>query len=181
MDFLEARDQGLWNGIQSIRRPWLDAVAVAISGLGHPLVLTVLVVALLAYLCRQRRHRTGALVALTFAGGIGLLIVLRTLIDRERPQVYRNPLEEPALTPSFPSERAFLATIVYLTIALVLGSRWPRWRRTLFLIGVGLAGAIGLTRLYIGVCFPTDVLAGWFGGLAWVLICRWAGERWVEH
>ena len=58
-------------------------------------------------------------------GGIGLLIAVRALVERERPQVFRNPLEEPAATPSFPSERTFLATIVYLMVPLVLAARFP--------------------------------------------------------
>jgi undecaprenyl-diphosphatase len=180
MDFLEARDQGLWNGIQSVRHPWLDDIAVAVTFFSHPLVLTVVVVLTLALLCRQRRHWTGALLAFAFVGGIGLLITVRSLVERERPQVYRNPLEEPATTPSFPSERAFLATIVYLMVPLVLGARLSsKWRERLVIAGGALAFAIGLSRIYIGVCFPTDVLAGWFGALAWVLTCQAIGEKWA--
>lgn len=173
MDFLEALDQGLWNGIQAHRQPGLDAVMLAFSFLGSPLVLTMGVVTTLVILCLQRRHHTGAVLAATFVVGIGVLAAVRELVGRERPQIFRDALEAVAATPCFPSERAFLATIVYLSTALALGGsrRWP------LVAASGVVLLIGVSRAYLGVCFPSDVVGGWVGGAAWLLACRLADEQ----
>jgi undecaprenyl-diphosphatase len=174
MDFLEARDQGIWNFLQTHRQPWLDPMMAVFSFLGSPLVLTLLVVVGLAVLCVRRRHRTGTVLAAAFVGGIGVLIGVRELVGRVRP---RSPLEEAAETPCFPSERAFLATVVCLGLVLLLapGKRWP------LVAAGGLVFLIGISRAYIGVCYPSDVVGGWMGGLAWVLACQMAGEKWTRQ
>jgi undecaprenyl-diphosphatase len=74
-------------------------------------------------------------------------------------------------SPSFPSGHAMMSAVIYLTLGTLLAQLCPRWRERTYVLTVAgvLAVLIGLTRLYLGVHYPTDVLAGWTVGLAWAL------------
>jgi undecaprenyl-diphosphatase len=181
MDYLEARDQGLWNFIQAHRVPWLDHFLWIAGFLGHPLFVLVFSLCTAVFLCSRRRWPAACQVALVLAGGYVLLMLVRNTVGRERPSVFRNPLEESAPTPSFPSERTFLATILFLTLAHLFGSGLGKKPRRRWMVTAGaLAFLVGVSRMYVGVCYPTDVLAGWLGGLAWVLFCQAVVEKWTK-
>jgi undecaprenyl-diphosphatase len=146
----------------------------AVSTLGNPLLLIAVVVFLAGFLFLRRRLRAGSFVAVAFAGGFLLLLAIRGLVGRERPEVHVNPLEESAATPSFPSERALLAAVAYLPAALALGAGMRSPRRQFLLAAASLLVLlIGVSRLYAGVCYPSDVLAGWLAGLTWVLFVQY--------
>lgn len=74
-----------------------------------------------------------------------------------------------------------LAAVVYLTLGSLLAASIPRKRLKIYVTAVAmvLAGIVGLSRIYLGVGYPTDVLAGWMAGVAWALVC-WVAVRWLQ-
>jgi undecaprenyl-diphosphatase len=155
----------------------LENVMHDLSALGGQTVLTLVVIFAVGLLLSFRRYRTAAFVVATALGGYLLSVGLKVLVDRQRPpggliQVSGN---------SFPSGHSMLSAIIYLTLALIVSTVILRWRVRLYVIGSALVlvGLIGISRLYLGVHYLTDVAAGWLLGLAWAILCRWVEKRWV--
>jgi undecaprenyl-diphosphatase len=122
------------------------------------------------FLLLVRRWRTLALVVGSTLGGTLVNALLKRLFARPRPTVVPHLTE--VMTESFPSGHAMLSAIVYLTLGALLAQLVQRRRLKAYLVGValGLTLLIGLTRVYLGVHYPTDVLGGWMAGLGWALV-----------
>jgi undecaprenyl-diphosphatase len=113
-------------------------------------------------------------------GGRMLVSTLTKLgFDRPRPDLVPHATQ--VYTASFPSAHAMMAAITYLTLGALLARVQPRLRLKLYLIGLATALTlmIGFSRIYLGVHWPTDVLAGWALGAAWALAC-WALALWLQ-
>jgi undecaprenyl-diphosphatase len=159
---------------------WLFEVARDITALGSRSVILLVVLAVLGYLGLQRRWGQLWLVAIAAAGGGAVSTVLKELVGRPRPPL-ASPLAA-AGSSSFPSGHAMLAAAVYLTLGVLLaGIARPR-RVKVYVLAVAslLVVLVGLSRIYLGVHYPTDVLAGWVGGLAWALVC-WLVARALQR
>jgi len=179
MEFLESFDQAFWNLLQAKRQPWLDPVLVVIGVLAMPAVLAALtgVVALIAVY--RRRFAEAGLVVASYLGSLLLAVLLAWTIERPPPDVKVRPLEDPLTTSSFPSRETMVATATYSALALalrpVLGLR-----RAAPVAALALVGLVVVCRAFVGSNYPSDVLAGVLGGLAWVMICTMLVERWLE-
>lgn len=149
---------------------WLAEAARDVTALGSGAVLALVVSAVGGFLVLVRRWRTLALVVGSTVGGVVVNTLLKSLFARPRPTVV--PHLTYVLTESFPSGHAMLSAIVYLTLGALLAQlveqHWPR----AYLVGVALTLTllVGVTRVYLGVHYPTDVLGGWMAGLAWALL-----------
>ena len=165
--------------IRSLRTPgapavplgpsWLPPVTRNVTALGSVPVLLLVVVAVAGFLALARLWRHLALVLGASAGGLLLMVVLKRAFDRPRPTVVPPLMLE--TTASFPSGHAMMSAVVYLTLGTLVAQLCSRWRERVYVITVAgvLTVLIGLTRLYLGVHYPTDVLGGWSVGLAWAL------------
>lgn len=155
---------------------WLAEAALDWTSLGSTAVVTIVVIAVLGFLLLTRRHGTAALVLASSVGGAILSNVLKQGFDRPRPDLVPELTRH--LNPSFPSGHAMTAAVVYLTLAALVATTLKRRREKLYVIGVALSLTllVGLTRIYLGVHYPTDVLAGWCVGASWAVIC-WAIAR----
>jgi undecaprenyl-diphosphatase len=148
---------------------WLPAATRNLTALGSVPVLLLVVLAVAGFLALARLWRHLLLVLGASGGGLLLMVALKAVFDRPRPQVV------PPLTletsPSFPSGHAMMSAVIYLTLGTLLAQLCPRWPERVYVITVagGLTLIIGLTRLYLGVHYPSDVLGGWSVGLAWAL------------
>jgi undecaprenyl-diphosphatase len=113
-------------------------------------------------------------------GGVALNSLLKVSFARPRPELVAPAVR--VYTASFPSGHAAISAITYLTLAALLSRTTTSWRiRSYFItIGVLLTFVIGLSRVYLGVHYPTDVLAGWCVGTAWALGC-WAVMLWLQR
>lgn len=155
-------------------RPLVRDVARAFTFLGEGPVLILISVAVAAWLLWRGSPRSGlVLVAVTLAG--------RALIDAQKYGIRRLRPEDlehlvPVSSPAFPSAHAGNSMIVCLTIALVL-ARGTGWRRPAIAAGVALALLVGLSRVVLGVHWPSDVAGGWAFGLLWVLLALPWAER----
>ena len=131
------------------------------------------------YLLLKRGYSAAALVVLSTAGGYGLSAWLKGLVARERPEVV--PHLSQVTSNSFPSGHAMLASIVYLTLGALLAQEAARKREKIYIIQAALlvVVAIGVSRVLLGVHYPTDVIAGWGAGTAWALVC-WSVAYWLK-
>jgi undecaprenyl-diphosphatase len=113
-------------------------------------------------------------------GGLLLSTVLKERFDRPRPDVV--PHKSHVMTSSFPSGHSLNSAVVYLTLGSLLAGLSQQRRLRLYFFGVALllTFLVGVSRVYMGVHYPTDVLAGWFAGLAWALSCSLAA-RWLRR
>jgi len=175
--------------LRALRRPddpatpigprWLRIAALDVTGLGSASVLGLSVAAVVGYLLLQRMHRTALFVLAASVGGWLLNNGLKSIFQRPRPDIVPHLNE--VMTMSFPSGHAMTSAAVYLTLGAMLMRLSARRITKIYCMGVAMTATIliGLTRVYLGVHYPTDVLAGWLIGLSWALLC-WMLERVLE-
>jgi undecaprenyl-diphosphatase len=159
---------------------WLPGAAVDITALGSAVVLGLAVAGVVGFLLLQGSWRSALFVAVASSGGWLLNHALKILFARPRPDVVPHLRE--VVTLSFPSGHAMTSAAVYLTLG-ALTMRIAKRRLTKFYcmsVAMLLTGLVGASRVYLGVHYPTDVLAGWLLGLSWALLC-WLAERALER
>jgi undecaprenyl-diphosphatase len=159
---------------------WLIEGARDASALGGYTVLTILVTVVFAYLIIVKQRANAVLLVSAVVSGTILSNVLKAVFDRPRPEL--TGIVE-VFTPSFPSGHSLVSAVTYLTLAAILAAGTKSMALRIFY--VVLAGCltllIGITRVYLGVHFPTDVFAGWCLGSAWALLCFIAANLIQEH
>jgi len=121
-----------------------------------------------------------AIVLLAVFGGFTVAMVLKAGFGRPRPELV--PHGSYVYTASFPSGHSMLSAITYLTLGFLLARTHEHRRTKLYIMAVTLliTGLVGVSRIYLGVHWPTDVLAGWAAGAAWALLW-WLTVRWLQH
>jgi undecaprenyl-diphosphatase len=156
---------------------WLTEMARDISALGGATVIILLAVVVSGHLLLRHQWRRVLLLAVTIAGGHALSHTLKNVYGRERPDVV--PHLAVVNSHSFPSGHSLSSSVVYLTMGALLAQAATRRREKLYImtIAFGLTGIIGLSRVFLGVHYPTDVLAGWSAGTAWALACWLVATR----
>lgn len=156
---------------QPIGPAWVANALMDLTALGGPTVLGLVVLAVIGFLALQARYRTAFLVFVTAASGETVGYAMKSLFARPRPTLVPHLRE--AFSSSFPSGHAMQSAIVYLTLGAML-MRIAEGRLTkIYCIGIAmtLTFLVGLSRVYLGVHYPTDVLAGWIVGLFWASLC----------
>lgn len=176
--------------IRALRKPenprepigpaWLLSGALDITALGSPTVLGLVVLAVTGYLLLHGLYRTGAFVFVASCGGWLLNWALKLAFDRPRPSLVPH-LREVASS-SFPSGHALTSAAVYLTLGTLLMRLAQGRLAKFYCIAVAMLATllVGASRVFLGVHYPTDVLAGWLIGLSWALMC-WMIERVLER
>ena len=159
---------------------WLRFAALDVTALGSASVLGLVVAGVAGFLILQGLRRTAVMVLVASAGGWLLNSLLKELFQRPRPTVVPHLSEVMSL--SFPSGHAMTSAAVYLTLGALLMHVADRPATKIYSMTCAmlLAGLVGVTRVYLGVHYPTDVLAGWLVGLSWALLC-WLAERAIER
>ena len=151
-----------------------------ITALGGLTVLSLFVVVVLGYLLFARLFSAAALVAVATVGGLVLSFVFKRLTDRPRPALIEHLSY--TTSSSFPSGHSMMSAVVYLTLGSLMARLVTQQRRKLYFLFVALmlTFLVGVSRVYMGVHWPTDVLAGWTAGLAWGILC-WLVARYLQH
>ncbi|MCZ4344432.1 phosphatase PAP2 family protein [Devosia neptuniae] len=149
---------------------WLHEMVRDITALGSFSLLGLIVVGVCIYLLLARMRAEALLVVTSVVGGTILSTLLKMGYNRPRPDL--TTMSE-QFTASFPSGHAMLSAVTFLTLGAVLSRFAPTRPLRFFTIGMAvlLTLMVGLSRLYMGVHYPSDVLAGWCLGAAWALIC----------
>ncbi len=150
---------------------WVREAGMDLTALGSLVVLGIVTALATGFLLLQRRRRYALLVLAAVLGGQALNSGLKQYFDRDRPNIVPHLRE--VSTPSFPSGHATLSAVTYLTLGVLLAEGLQRRAAKLYVILVALllTFLVGASRVYLGVHYPTDVLAGWASGLAWALLC----------
>lgn len=147
--------------------PWLEEAAAEITALGGYPVIVLAVLIVVGLLLVTRRY--GPAIYTVLSVGVGSLLshVLKLLYERPRPNLVEHL--DVVHTASFPSGHAMVGTVAYLTLAALVTRFFDDLRVRIYVVAVALAMAmlIGLTRVYLGVHWPSDVAAGWALGTAW--------------
>jgi undecaprenyl-diphosphatase len=159
---------------------WLPDAVRDLTGMASAIVLIVLALLILGYLCITRRYAAAALVAIATAGGEGLNTLLKDSFERPRPTITSHLVE--VKTSSFPSGHSMAASIFYLTMGALLAQTAKRRREKIYIMSAAILLTLltGVSRVYLGVHYPTDVLAGWSAGAAWAILC-WFVARWFDR
>lgn len=149
--------------------PGFDALMLLASRLGGVTVMVPLAVGTALFLWARQRRAQAWFLALSVGGACALNLGAKAVFGRTRPDLWLSIAPETDY--SFPSGHSMLSMSVIASLLLLLWqSRAPRWVQVLAtLAGVAFVGWVGLSRLYLGVHFPSDVLAGWCASLAWVV------------
>lgn len=183
-DYLPLEDKIL----QSFRQPgtdlplgpeWVSSGVRDLTAMGGAVVIILLTLMITGYLFLTRRHAAAVLLLVATAGGQVMNATLKHLFGRERPEATLHLVEVRSL--SFPSGHSMAASIFYLTTGALLTQTAKRRREKIYLIAAVLLVTvlIGFSRVYLGVHYPTDVVAGWCAGTVWALLC-WAVARWMR-
>jgi undecaprenyl-diphosphatase len=151
--------------------PAFQAAVMHISALGSGAVAALVVVIATLFCALAGRWRYAILMIACTAGAAICMTLLKDRYDRPRPTVVTQ-LEPPGGL-SFPSGHSMISAALYVTLGVLIARALPTRRLRVFAVATGafLTMIIGLSRLYLGVHYPTDVLAGWTAGGAWALFC----------
>ena len=191
-DMTEADGQAFDQHVLALMRPyaddpgrpwgpwWLKEAAADITALGGISVLGLFALIVIVFLVAQRKWLSAVLLPLGLAGGVALSEGLKAVFERERPPVAVQAVE--TINASFPSGHALLSTVFYLTVAVMLTRAFPQKRLKALVLGVGvlLALLVGVTRIYLGAHWASDVIAGWAVGAAWAMVL-WLAAYAVER
>jgi undecaprenyl-diphosphatase len=159
---------------------WLMEVGRDMTALGGIAFLTLLTATVCGFLWLKRMYAAMVLVLAATLGGTIASLLLKELFDRPRPDLV--PHLSYVYTSSFPSGHAMLSATVFLTLGALLGRFVSDFslKAYFLIIAMILTGLVGVSRVYVGVHYPTDVLAGWAAGLAWALLC-WLVARLLQR
>ncbi|MEN2976361.1 MULTISPECIES: phosphatase PAP2 family protein [Tistrella] len=177
----EALDRWLLSSLRNPADPadpigprWLETGFADLTALGSTTVLGLMTLIVIGYLLMRRSRAAALTVALSVIGGTVLSFGLKLLFERPRPDLVAHLVD--VQTASFPSAHAMLSATTYLTLGTLLAAFESRRRLKIYVLGVAIALtiAVGLSRIYLGVHWPTDVVAGWCAGAAWAVACAYA-------
>jgi undecaprenyl-diphosphatase len=150
---------------------WLVEAARDLTSLGSILVVGITTLAVAGYLFLAAKPAVAWLMLIAVVGGIALNDLLKFMFARARPDFVTHATR--VFTTSFPSGHATLSAITYLTVAALLARSQPSFTLSLYFMSLAafLTVLIGVSRIYLGVHYPTDVLGGWCIGVAWAIGC----------
>ena len=165
------------NIAQSVGPPWVEEAVRDVTALGSIIVVIILSGAVLGYLLMLGKRGPALLLFMSVAGGTALNDLLKYVFARPRPDLVLPATQ--VFTSSFPSGHAAVSAVVYLTLGALLARDAPSVAAKIYVMAVAIliVFLVGVSRVFLGVHYPTDVLAGWCIGSAWALTCWLAANR----
>lgn len=160
-------DEPILRFAHELAREGFDRFFVLISKVGYLYGVVPFDIALVLVLALMRRFRETTFAAFAFGGSALLNIAVKHGFARERPSLWESIA--PEVTFSFPSGHAMGSAT--LGCVLILLAWHTRWRWPVLAIALAFTIAVGLSRVYLGVHYPSDILAGWAAALVWAVVC----------
>jgi undecaprenyl-diphosphatase len=163
---------------QPIGPTWFKELARDFTALGGYGILSTITLLVTTFLHLERRPARAHFVVVAIVAGYSLSMTLKALIARPRPDIV--PWLSHVHSSSFPSGHSMMSAVVYLSLGLMLSDLTSRRLVKTFVVVAPLtiSALVGLSRVYMGVHYPTDVVAGWWLGISWSLACWLAIRRW---
>jgi len=160
---------------------WLLRGVQETTVLGGALVLSIVSLSTAGCLLLHRHYRLLVSVLSSIIGGTLFSLCLKQLIHRPRPAIVTH-FDYSIITNSFPSGHSMLSAIVYLTVAILIAQMFSDRITKIYVFAVAgsLIGLIGFTRIYLGVHYLSDVLAGWCFGGVWVILWYFLIEKYLQ-
>ncbi len=159
---------------------WVEEMGRDFTALGSVGVLAMVTLAVVGYLLLDGKRRIALVVVVATLGALAASTVLKTGFDRPRPELVPHGMH--VYTASFPSGHSMLSASTYLTLGALLArvQRRRRIKAYILLVAIFATLVVGISRVYLGVHWPTDVLGGWTAGAGWALMC-WLLARWLQR
>lgn len=159
--------------------PWFEEMMRDFTALGGTGVLTLVTLGVAGYLATLRKKHAALAVLVAVGSGLLFSTLVKMGFDRPRPDLVTHGAR--VMTASFPSGHSMLSAVAYLTLAAMVARTGPHWRSRAYILALACLVTIlvGVSRVYLGVHWPSDVLAGWTIGAAWALMC-WTATLWLQ-
>lgn len=155
--------------LRQLHTPLLDQLMIGITTLGQPTLLVIVSLVISGVLALNQQWFKGIIFVSAALGAAGLNVLLKDVFTRSRPALWERIVD--AQYSSFPSGHAMVSFVIYGLVGYLLATQ-SRYRSDLILaLTMLLISLIGLSRLYLGVHWPTDVIAGYAAGLVWLVAC----------
>ena len=164
-----AFDETVLLHIHQLASPALDTLMVGITRLGDPRAVVPLTALIFCSLWWRNHRLEARFFALNAFGGAVLSNVLKLVFSKQRPRLWDSPIVE--TTFSYPSGHALGSMVLYGFVSYVLATLYPRYAAAFYAAATVLIITIGFSRLYLGVHWPTDILAGYGIGFLWITVC----------
>ncbi len=150
---------------------WFEGMWLNLTALGSGDVVTLLTLIVLGYLAMLREWRTAIVFAVAVVGAALGGTLLKEVFDRPRPDFVHRMIDTSSL--SFPSGHSLMSAVVYPTLGAMLARLVRHRGLKIYVVCVALLlmVLVGFSRVYLGVHYPSDVLAGWMLGLGWAIVC----------
>ncbi len=168
------------NPAEPIGAEWVTNSVRDITALGSGTVIVIFTIAVLGFLLFQKEYIMAYLILGATIGGGLLGLFLKEFFGRERPDLIYHLMPETSL--SFPSGHSMMSMVIYLSFAALLARIQNKRSVKIYIISIALflSFIIGVSRIYLGVHYATDVMAGWSIGLAWAALC-WLFAYYLQH
>ncbi len=150
---------------------WVEELARDVTGLGSVVTLALLTMASAGFLLLQRKRHLAVYLLLAVATGTIGSSLLKWGFARPRPDLVAHG--HAVYTSSFPSGHSMMSAVVFLTLGVLLATAQSKLVMQIYVLAIAVlvTVAVGISRVYLGVHWPTDVLAGWAAGSGWALLC----------
>jgi membrane-associated phospholipid phosphatase len=162
-------DRSLLLWIHQFANPQLDSLMLFITALGDPGMVIAVFISTISWLGMKRRYADGIRFLIICAGGLLINQVMKLFFAKPRPELWTRLISEHSF--SFPSGHAVGSMVVYGFIGYILAREFPVYQRYMYTAASILIVAIGFSRLYLGVHYPTDIIAGYGVGILWLITC----------
>jgi undecaprenyl-diphosphatase len=159
---------------------WVQEIMRDLTALGGTAILTLATFAVAGFFVLRGRRASAVYLLVAVGGGLLLSTLAKEVFARPRPDLV--PHGSFVHTASFPSGHSMLAAVTYLTLGVLVARTLPQRRLKIYILALAalVTGLVGVSRVYLGVHWPTDVLAGWLAGVAWACLCI-LGARWLAR
>jgi undecaprenyl-diphosphatase len=159
---------------------WMQEMGRDVTALGGIAWLVFFTLAVVGYLWLDGKRHMAVFLLIASGSGVALAFGLKEMFARPRPSIV--PHLSHVSSSSFPSAHSMMSAVVYITLGSLLAAVVSRKRLKAYILTVALTLSIvvGISRVYLGVHYPTDVVAGWMAGVSWALLC-WLAARWLQR
>jgi len=169
-------DASILLALHQIQTPWLDQWMLGVTALGQPTFLVIVTLSISTVLLLRRQLPEAVILAIAALGATGLNTLLKEAFARARPELWQRVIDVRYY--SFPSGHAMVSLVIYGLIGYLLATHFKLQSGWILGLTALVIVTIGFSRLYLGVHWPTDIVAGYAAGTVWLVTCILTLEVW---